>query len=171
MGKTVAGTTDEVSEEIVQHPIAKDSEVKFILDEIQAHSKNLKDFVKEDEDLVSSKWCGLRPLVLDDKAMADDKLYKKNGKLKGDISTKFLTRSHIIEESTSGLISIMGGKWTTFRIMGQETTDKAMKQMLKKQLITNEEYNEYKKRESGDLRLIGDFRKKYPTTLKVFFLV
>lgn len=38
-------------------------------------------------------------------------------------STSKLSRSHVIEISDSGLISLMGGKWTSFRIMGEETIE------------------------------------------------
>jgi glycerol-3-phosphate dehydrogenase len=41
-------------------------------------------------------------------------------------STAKLSRSHIIEVSDSGLVSLMGGKWTSFRVMGEETIDKVL---------------------------------------------
>ena len=46
-----------------------------------------------------------------------------NGKAKKSSDTARLSRSHVIEVSDSGLISLMGGKWTSFRHMGQETVD------------------------------------------------
>ncbi|KHJ83087.1 hypothetical protein OESDEN_17216 [Oesophagostomum dentatum] len=52
-----------------------------------------------------SSWAGLRPLVRDPN--------KKD--------TKSLARNHIIEVSKSGLITIAGGKWTTYRHMAEET--------------------------------------------------
>ena len=41
-------------------------------------------------------------------------------------STSKLSRSHEIEVSESGLVSLMGGKWTSFRHMGQETVEKIL---------------------------------------------
>ena len=38
-------------------------------------------------------------------------------------STAKLSRTHVIEFSDSGLCSLLGGKWTSFRIMGEETVD------------------------------------------------
>jgi glycerol-3-phosphate dehydrogenase len=55
-----------------------------------------------------ARWCGIRPLVVDD----------------ANSETKKISRSHVIEISKSGLISLMGGKWTTYRRMGQEVVDK-----------------------------------------------
>ena len=34
-----------------------------------------------------------------------------------------ISRIHVIEESNSGLISLMGGKWTIYRLMGEEVID------------------------------------------------
>lgn len=51
-----------------------------------------------------SRWAGLRPLVMDPEA--------KN--------TKDIARTHVIERSKSGLYSLMGGKWTTYRKMGED---------------------------------------------------
>lgn len=39
------------------------------------------------------------------------------------VNTKDVSRSHVIEKSSSGLYSLMGGKWTTFRKMGQDVVD------------------------------------------------
>lgn len=38
-------------------------------------------------------------------------------------TTSAISRNHVIEFSPSGLVSVMGGKWTTFRQIGQETVD------------------------------------------------
>lgn len=52
-----------------------------------------------------------------------------NGKQEG--STANLSRHHVIEETPSGLISVMGGKWTSFRKMGEETVNAIIKQQGK----------------------------------------
>ena len=49
-----------------------------------------------------------------------------NGKKKKSSDTARLSRSHVIEVSDSGLVSLMGGKWTSFRHMGTETVDKIL---------------------------------------------
>jgi len=60
---------------------------------------------------VLSAWSGIRPLVSDPN--------------KGD--TQSLARNHIVHTSKSGLITIAGGKWTTYRAMAAETIDEAVK--------------------------------------------
>lgn len=54
-----------------------------------------------------ARWCGIRPLVAKD-ATSD---------------TKKLARTHVIERSDSGLYSLMGGKWTIYRKMGEDLVD------------------------------------------------
>lgn len=60
---------------------------------------------------VLSAWSGLRPLVRNPNAA----------------STEGLVRNHMIYVSPSGLLTIAGGKWTTYRAMAQETVDEAVK--------------------------------------------
>ena len=61
-----------------------------------------------DELQIQSKWAGHRPLI------------------KAEGSSKELARTHVIEvDKHSGLISVMGGKWTIFRKMGEEAIDSA----------------------------------------------
>lgn len=59
---------------------------------------------------VQAAWSGIRPLVRDPNA--------KN--------TESLVRNHMIHVSESGLLTIAGGKWTTYRAMAEETIDKAI---------------------------------------------
>lgn len=59
---------------------------------------------------VLAAWAGIRPLVYNPQA--------KN--------TKELSRSHVIEVSDSNLISVAGGKWTTYRAMAEDTVNKAI---------------------------------------------
>ena len=47
---------------------------------------------------------------------------------KGGDATKAISRNHVIEFSPSGLVSVMGGKWTTFRQIGEETIGMILKQ-------------------------------------------
>lgn len=55
-----------------------------------------------------SRWAGLRPLVAED---ADN------------LDTKSIARKHVIEQLQSGLFSLLGGKWTIYRRMGQDVVD------------------------------------------------
>ncbi|EPB73147.1 FAD dependent oxidoreductase [Ancylostoma ceylanicum] len=104
---TIAGTTDAPSE-VTLSPAPKNSDVEFILQEVRSYLSKTVPVRRGD---VTSAWSGLRPLVRDPN--------KKD--------TKSLARNHIIEISKSGLITIAGGKWTTYRHMAEETVDACVK--------------------------------------------
>jgi glycerol-3-phosphate dehydrogenase len=100
----VIGTTDVPTDEPVYDPKPTADEVGFILDEAgKALGVTASD--------VTSQWSGLRPLV----SRSSTK------------STAALSRKHIIEVSPEGLVSVLGGKWTTCRKMGQDAIDSALK--------------------------------------------
>jgi glycerol-3-phosphate dehydrogenase len=61
---------------------------------------------------IKAAWSGLRPLVADPQAT----------------DTAQLARDHVIEVSRSGLLTIAGGKWTTYRKMALDTVDHAVRQ-------------------------------------------
>eukprot|EP01103_Thecamoeba_quadrilineata_P019411 TRINITY_DN784_c0_g1_i1.p1 TRINITY_DN784_c0_g1~~TRINITY_DN784_c0_g1_i1.p1 ORF type:complete len:710 (-),score=114.24 TRINITY_DN784_c0_g1_i1:652-2781(-) len=106
-GSTIAGTTDTGLEEPVQHPKPREEEVSYILKEVANY---LNPDVKVRRGDVLATWSGIRPLVRDPNIP----------------NTKRLSRNHVVEVSKEGLITIAGGKWTTFRRMAQDTVDKAI---------------------------------------------
>ncbi|MBC9795306.1 glycerol-3-phosphate dehydrogenase/oxidase [Sinomicrobium weinanense] len=104
--KVVIGTTDTPLDEHSLEPRALEEEIVFILNTSGRYlSKKPR---RED---VLSVFAGLRPLA----ATQGD-----SGK------TKEISRSHKILVSEAGLITITGGKWTTFRKMGEDTIKKAI---------------------------------------------
>ncbi|CCI10038.1 unnamed protein product [Albugo candida] len=100
---TLAGTTDSASE-ITMLPSPTKTEVDFIINE--ANRYLAKDVTRND---VRSAWSGIRPLVRDPRHMAG--------------STAQISREHVVEISDSNLVTIAGGKWTTFRRMAQDAID------------------------------------------------
>lgn len=106
-GKVVAGTTDTPLNEVSLEPKALQEEIDFIL---RTAGKYLtRPPLRED---VLCIFAGLRPLAANpDKPEA----------------TKEVSRRHKITLSRSGLLSIIGGKWTSYRRMAEETIDKAIK--------------------------------------------
>ncbi len=104
--KVLVGTTDTLLDNTSLEPIALEKEVEFIIS--TANKYLTKEVTKKD---VLSVFSGLRPLVA-----PQDKSEK----------TKEISRSHKIITSTSGLISVIGGKWTTYRKMAEDTIDKAI---------------------------------------------
>lgn len=105
-GSTIAGTTDNACE-IEYNPVPKEEDIQFILDEVKTYIDSKIDVRRSD---VQAAWCGIRPLV----------------KEPGAKDTQSVVRSHAIFTSPSDLITIAGGKWTTFREMAEETVDKAI---------------------------------------------
>ncbi|WP_308991147.1 glycerol-3-phosphate dehydrogenase/oxidase [Mariniflexile litorale] len=104
--KVVIGTTDTLLDSHSLEPKALDKEVDFIM--TTANNYLTKKVSKAD---VLSIFAGLRPL-----AAPKDKSEK----------TKEISRSHKIIVSNSELITITGGKWTTYRRMAQDTINKAI---------------------------------------------
>lgn len=105
--KLVVGTTDVLVEDASLEPEPLQREVDFILQ--TATNYLIKKPTRKD---VLSVFAGLRPLAAPE----------KEGQ-----STKEVSRSHKIIVSESGLVTITGGKWTTFRQMAEDTVNKALK--------------------------------------------
>ncbi|HLA52872.1 MAG TPA: glycerol-3-phosphate dehydrogenase/oxidase [Flavitalea sp.] len=106
-GHLLVGTTDTPIDSYSLEPRALDKEVDFILETIQSYltdSPTRKD--------VLSVFAGLRPLA----APTDE-----------SEATKEISRDHKLMVGDSGLITITGGKWTTYRKMAEETVDAAVK--------------------------------------------
>jgi glycerol-3-phosphate dehydrogenase len=105
-GAVVIGTTDDAvpKPELEPHAMAKETE--FLSDHISIY------FGRRPEDAeVLSVWSGLRPLV----------------RKQGAKSTAALSREHTVMVSESGMVSVVGGKWTTYRRMGEDAVNIAAK--------------------------------------------
>jgi glycerol-3-phosphate dehydrogenase len=102
--KVVVGTTDTELESASLEPVALEEEINFILTHAQRYMENNP--TRAD---VKSAFAGLRPLVK-----------PAEGK-----NTAAISRDHFLTVSDSGLITITGGKWTTYRRMGEDTINKA----------------------------------------------
>ena len=111
MGKTVLGTTDTPRDDLEREPTPFRDEVEFILREAGRYLTKVP--ARGD---VRSVWVGLRPLV---KPSDDD----------GD-DTKALSREHTVLVGRSGLVTVTGGKWTTYRAMAEDVLDRCMDRRL-----------------------------------------
>ena len=102
--KIVLGTTDTPVSKPSLEPVPKPEEIDFILTHIGR-------YLSKDPQLIDvrSMFAGLRPLV--------------KGRTK---KTAALSRDHLITISESGLITITGGKWTTYRRMAEDVIDVAI---------------------------------------------
>ena len=119
-GKALVGTTDTPLNEHSLEPRPLAEEIEFIL---QTAGKYL--VKKPTHADILSAFAGLRPLAAPGKDTN---------------STKEISRSHKLIVSDSGLITITGGKWTTYRKMAKDTIDKAIAlgQQVKVKCITDQ---------------------------------
>ncbi len=111
-GRINIGTTDTDYQGNKDAPCAQANEVQEILDAINAFFPVAK---LQASDVIST-WAGLRPLIGDPKAK----------------STKDVSRKEAVIESESGLISIAGGKLTTYRLMAERGVDLAVERLTER---------------------------------------
>jgi glycerol-3-phosphate dehydrogenase len=107
-GHTLIGTTDTPIAEPALEPIAMEEEVEFLL---ATTGEYLSKTPRRSD--VLSVFAGIRPLV----AARDS--------ARGALKTSVLSRDHVIEIDRSALITICGGKWTTYRHMAEDCVDQA----------------------------------------------
>lgn len=100
-GKLLVGTTDTIRKQPKLEPRALEKEINFILNTCKQYLNK----APERKDVLSV-FAGLRPLAAPSEEGA---------------KTKEVSRSHKVAISDSKLVSIVGGKWTTFRKMGDDT--------------------------------------------------
>jgi len=100
----LVGTTDTPVREFLIEPIPMQEEIDFLL-------KHSARYLTKDPTIadIKSVFAGLRPLV-------------KSGE---EENTAAISRDHTINISRSGLVTITGGKWTTYRKMAEDTIDQA----------------------------------------------
>jgi glycerol-3-phosphate dehydrogenase len=103
-GHTLVGTTDTPIAAATLEPVAMEQEIDFIL---ATAGQYLTKAPKRDD--VLSVFAGIRPLV----------------RASGVASTAALSRDHVIHIDRSGLVTVCGGKWTTYRHMAEDCVDQA----------------------------------------------
>jgi glycerol-3-phosphate dehydrogenase len=104
---TVVGTTDTPIKQPSYEPLPFEEEIEFVL---ETAGKYLSRPPKRED--ILSVYVGIRPLV---KASGSD-----------TSKTSSLARDHVIHIDESGLLTIVGGKWTTYRHMAEDTVDHAI---------------------------------------------
>jgi glycerol-3-phosphate dehydrogenase len=106
-GHTVVGTTDTPIDAPSYEPLPFEHEIQFVL---ETASEYLSHPPRRDD--VLSVFVGIRPLVRQAGASAT--------------TTSSLSRDHTVHIDDSGLLTIAGGKWTTYRQMAEDTVDHAI---------------------------------------------
>ena len=113
LGKTLLGTTDTPRQDYEYEPRAFEEEIEFILRESARYLSKAP--TRAD---VRSIWVGLRPLV--------KPVESHGGK------TKAISREHTVVISKSDLVTVTGGKWTTYRAMAEDVLEECFEHKLVK---------------------------------------
>lgn len=104
-GQLLVGTTDTEYKELGKEPVLLENEAEFLLGTLRPYLQKQPQMSD-----VKAGFGGLRPLLAADPTK----------------STKGLTRDHEVEhDPESNLVSLLGGKWTTYRLMAKDTIDLA----------------------------------------------
>jgi glycerol-3-phosphate dehydrogenase len=107
LGQVILGTTDTPRDDLAREPLAFEAEIDFILQESARYLQRAPERCD-----VKSIWVGLRPLVKPPQGGGDN--------------TKALSREHTVVVSHSGLVTVTGGKWTTYRAMAEDVLQKCV---------------------------------------------
>jgi glycerol-3-phosphate dehydrogenase len=106
--KVFVGTTDNDYTEGQREPVLEPNEVQYLLDTLRPYVANVPEANE-----VQAGFGGIRPLIVSNRA-----------------NTKALLRDHEVEEDAeSGLLSLLGGKWTTYRLMAQDAIDQVAQRL------------------------------------------
>jgi glycerol-3-phosphate dehydrogenase len=108
-GHTLLGTTDTARDDHPLEPQPSDTEIDFILSTAARYLS-----VPPTRADITSTWAGLRPLV----------------RASSDMPTRSVSREHAITLSRGGLLTITGGKWTTYRRMAEDAINQAIRHGL-----------------------------------------
>lgn len=139
MNYCLIGTTDAktIYEE---NPKVQEQEIEYLLKEVNNYFE--KHLTKND---ILSSWSGIRPLVKSDKN-----------------STEQMVREHIILKSKNDLVTIAGGKWTTYRKMAEDLVDF----LIKNRFLEKQKKCETKKHKlfgnDGDIKELEKLMRFYP---------
>lgn len=170
----MVGTTD-LKCDVTHYCEPTQEEIDFICKELEPYFGEDYDFKNN----LISAWAGIRPLVKEfsktekdleneqkewlSKSMPEKASHYMANGLRGfakiihstnkkSSSTAKLSRSHVIEVSDSGLVSLLGGKWTSFRHMGQECVEKILEE-------NPDMTPKYDKVQTTNFNLIGSYSK------------
>ena len=108
-GKCMIGTSDN-SATLTEHPEVTDTEVAYLLENVNRYFG-----IKVSPKDIQGKFSGLRPLLMQE----------------GATGTAMVVREHSEQFSDSGLLTIAGGKWTSYRSMAQSAVDMVLQRLGK----------------------------------------
>lgn len=125
--KVMIGTTDTPYKEGDLEPHLQKKEVEYLLETAKPYLNQVPD-----QSEVKAGFGGVRPLLL--------------AKRRSEENTKSLLRDHEVEiDENSGLVSLLGGKWTTYRLMAEDTVN-----------VVDEIFGASRKCLTQDFKLVGN---------------
>jgi glycerol-3-phosphate dehydrogenase len=141
--RVVVGTTDVSIDDTVLEPVPLPQEIAFLLDHAARYLT--KDPTPDD---VLSAFAGLRPLV----------------SAGGEEKTAAISREHSLQVSSSGLVTITGGKWTTYRRMAEDTIERAasLAQLEERPSLTKELHIHGFHKNSGEFGIFAIYGSDAP---------
>lgn len=140
----ILGTTDTPVHEISEDPLPLESEVEFLL---QTGSDYLEKHLERKD--ILSVYAGIRPLISPE----------------GNQDTKSISREEVILVSPSGLVTMGGGKWSTYRKMSEDLIDRVVQEgNLAPNSGCNTYHYEFPGKEGFSEELHSEIRKTYKTS-------
>jgi glycerol-3-phosphate dehydrogenase len=111
-GYFLIGTTDEYSDKAA-NVFPEEREVNYLVNELKVYFRMDESVIRNN---ITAKWSGLRPLF--------------NERSISKTDSKSISRGHIIKRNEQGLVSVFGGKWTTYRKMGDDVIEFLRKERM-----------------------------------------
>ncbi len=112
----MVGTTDTNYSGSLDNPVATEDEIRYLLDVLNSYGREDRKITRND---VIAAWAGLRPLVGEVIGEGDQK------------STKNLSREHELFEGKGGIVGLIGGKLTNYRMLAEHAVDKVVPKLPK----------------------------------------
>jgi len=125
-GRTLVGTTDYLVP-IEKWPKPPQTDIDFILGEVNRFLR--QDTCHATTDDVLAAWVGIRPLATGTQSVTGTAATEEpaaEGEVEDAAATKKVSREHAVATSPSGVITVAGGKWTSYRHMAEDAVDAAV---------------------------------------------
>lgn len=140
--EVAAGTTDTAYDALDKEPVLESHEIDYLLETMEPFLVKLPP-----RESIKAGFAGIRPLLAPKSSLRKE--------------TKSLLRDHEVEYSEkSGLVSLLGGKWTTYRLMAKDTVDFVSKLLGKENICSTESLKLYGAQQKDFDKITFDLKAK-----------
>lgn len=119
----LVGTTDTAYEGSLDNPLATEAEIQYLLDSVNQYAREDRQLKRTD---VIASWAGLRPLVNNLDA----------SKVHNQTNTSNMSREHHLFEGKGGIVGLIGGKLTNYRILAEQAVNRAIAKLSHEQVTS-----------------------------------